>query len=313
MLKKSSMNKNLLLFIGVLLITLSGKGQVFNYADGEGPVSPDSIKGLYVALNLGYYFANNNSAVIYGGYGYQRDGTINDFANSWLNQSIQGNPEFRRQTSDALGLADGEWAFTQDDMPGVMQFSGSFMYGVHLRYMFNADFGVYAELSGTNPVTVGEFTIQTFSPSPDPTQDQLLRRFGIRGEEQRLMVNIGLHRVLLREQFERQGKSTTILPYIDVGLNFTFTKFEENFYSLDNGIIRDLTIFFNQQNQLVDQANLLTGAGFGGFVGGGGQIALGSKFILNVGYNASFEQIQLGDVNERGLQSQIVLKAIYMF
>jgi hypothetical protein len=307
------MNKRLTILIGAMLFALMGNAQVYNYEDGEGPVDPDSIKGLYVALNLGYYFANNNSAVIYGGYGYQRDGTINDFANAWLNRSIQGNPELRRQTSTALGLADGEWAFTEDDMPGVMQFSGSFMYGGHLRYMFNADFGVYAELNGTNPVTVGEFTIQTFSPSPDPTQNQLLRRFGIRGEEQRLMVNLGLHRVLFREQFEKQGKSTTILPYIDIGVNFTFTKFEANFYSLDDGVVRDLTIFLNQQNQFVDQANLLTGAGFGGFVGAGGQITLGNKFILNIGYNASFEQIKLGDVNERGLQSQIVLKAIYMF
>jgi hypothetical protein len=307
------MNRRIALIAGLMLFAFAAKAQVYNYADGEGPVDPDSIRGLYVALNLGYYFANNNTAYIYGGYGYQRDGTINDFANAWLNQSLQGNPQFRRETSEALGLADGEWAFTEDDMPGLMQFSGSFMYGGHLRYMFNADFGVYAEINGTNPVTVGEFTIQTFSPSPDPTQNQRLRRYGIRGEEQRLILNFGLHRVLFRELFEEQGRSTTILPYVDVGINFTFVKFEENFYSLDDGVVQKLTIFFNQQAQFVDQANLLTGAGFGGFAAAGGQITLGSKFIIDIGYNASFEQIKLGEVNERGLQSQIVLKAIYMF
>lgn len=306
------MNKRLVLIIGVLLITLSGNAQVYNYADGEGPVDPDSIKGLYVGLNLGYYFPNNNTALIYGGYGYQRDGVLNNFANAWLNLSIQGNSEAVRQTSTALGLADGEWAFTESDMPGLMQFSGSFMYGGHLRYMLNADFGVYAEINATNPVTVGEFTIQTFGASPDPTQNQPLRRFGIRGEEQRLMINLGLHRVLLREQFESQGRSTTILPYIDIGGVLTLTKFEENFYSLDDGVVRNLTVFFNQQNQFVDQANLLTGAGIGGYASIGGQISLGSKFKLNIGYNASFERIKLGEVNELGLQSQIVLKAIYM-
>ncbi|MEM9053216.1 MAG: hypothetical protein AAGC47_14275 [Bacteroidota bacterium] len=306
------MNRSFLLILALFVLSLSAKGQVYNYEDGEGPVDPDSIKGLYIGLNLGYYFANNNSAYIYGGYGYQRDGQINDFANAWLNQSLQGNPERVRQTSTALGLAEGEWAFTEDDMPGVMQFSGSFMWAGHLRYMFNADFGMYAEVGGTNPVTVGEFTIQTFGASSDPTQNQPLRTFGIRGEEQRLLVNMGLHRVLLRESLEKAGKSTALLPYIDVGLNFTFTQFEENFYSLDDGRVQDLTVFFNQQNQFVDQANLLTGSGFGGFVAVGGQITLGSKFTLNVGYNASFEQVRLGEVNERGIQSQIVLKAIYM-
>jgi len=307
------MNKKAILILGILILTLSGKAQVYNYADGEGPLPPDSIKGLYVALNLGYYFANNNSAFIYGGYGYQRDGVINDFANAWLNRSIQGNSEAIRNTSTALGLTEGEWAFTEDDMPGVMQYSGSFMYGGHLRYMFNADFGVYVEINGTNPVTIGEFTIEDRTSGAGQPGNLGIRRFGIRGEEQRLMINLGLHRVLLREKFEREGRPTSILPYFDIGVNFTFAKFEENFYSLDDGVVRDLTVFFNRQNQPVDQANLLTGAGYGGFVGAGGQITLGNKFILNIGYNASFEQIRLGDVNERGLQSQIILKAIYLF
>ena len=306
------MIRTLLLIALCATTSLTSVSQVYNYADGEGPTPPDSIKGLYVGLNLGVYFSNNNSAYIYGGYGYQRDGTINNFANAWLNLSLQGNPEAVRRTSTALGLAEGEWAFDESDMPGVMNFSGSFMYGGHLRYMFNADFGVYGELNATNPVTVGEFTIQTFGTSPDPSQNQPLRRFGIRGEEQRLMINLGLHRVLLRERLESLGKPTTILPYIDVGMNTTFVKFEENFYTLDDGVNYDLTVFFNNQNQFVDQANLLTGVGFGGFVGVGGQITLGSRFTINMGYNASFEQIKLGEVNERGIQHQLIFKAIYM-
>ena len=196
------MNKSVLLILVLFVLCLSAKSQVYNYEDGESPVDPDSIQGLYFGLNLGYYFANNNSAYIYGGYGYQRDGQINDFANSWLRQSLDGNPTATARTSEALGLAPGEWEFTESDMPGVMQFSGSFMWAGHLRYMFNADFGMYAEVGGTNPVTVGEFTIQTFGASSDPTQNQPLRSFGIRGEEQRLLVNMGLHRVLFRENLE---------------------------------------------------------------------------------------------------------------
>ena len=298
--------------MGLMAFSLSGNAQVYNYEDGDGPVDPDSISGIYFGLNLGFYIANNNSAYIYGGYGYRRDGTLNNFSNSWLRLSLEGNPEAVRRTSTALGLAEGEWAFDESDMPGLMQFGASFMYGGHLRYMFNSDFGIYAELNATNPVTTGEFTIQTFGTSPDPTQNQPLRRFGIRGEEERLMINLALHRVLMREYFYSKGKSTTILPYIDVGMNTTFTKFEANFYSLDDGAVRDLTVFFNAQNQFIDQANLLTGVGFGGFVGVGGQITLGSRFTINIGYNASYEQIKLGDVNERGFQHQFILKAIYM-
>lgn len=306
--------------VGAILLLFSvgtATAQVYNYADGEGPIDPDSIQGLYVGLNLGVYFANSNTAAIYNGYGYQRDGSFNDFANSWLNQAIQGNPRNPttvRRTGDALGgLSEGEWTFAESDMPGVMTYSPSFMWGGHLRYMFNADFGVFAELNGSKPVTVGEFTIQVHAPSPDPTQNNPLRRFQIRGEEQRMAIHLGLHRVLMRESMERKGASTTLLPYIEAGGSVTFVKFEENIISLGDLVPPvDLTVFYDRQNQYIDVANLLTGTGFGGFASVGGQITLGSKFTLNIGYIANVTQINLGNFSETGIQHMIVFKAIYM-
>lgn len=295
-----------------VLSSLSASAQVYNYADGEGPTPPDSVKGIYFGLNIGMYFANEATSRIYSGYGYQRDGVINNFSNSWLNQAIQGSPQAEDRTSRVMNLAPGEWIFDESDMPGLMPFNPSFMWAGHLRFMFNADFGMFAEVGGTNPVAVGEFTIQNLNPSADPLQNQRLRRFGIRGEEQRLFINLGLHKVLFRESLERQGKSTTILPYVDAGFNVTFTKFEANFIDLEKEGTVDLTNFFNRQGQFINDANLLTGAGFGGFGGAGAQITLGSKFTLNIGYVASLAQINLGEINERAIQHQIVLRAIYM-
>ncbi len=287
---------------------------MYNYEDGERPIDPDSIRGLYVGLNLGVYFANSNTAAIYNGYGYQRDGSLNNFANAWLNQAIQGSPTNIRRTGDALGgLSEGEWTFNESDMPGTMTYSPSFMWGGHLRYMFSADFGVYAELNGSKPVTVGEFTIQRNAPSPDPTQSNPLERFQIRGEEQRLAIHLGLHRVLMRESLERKGASTSILPYVEVGGSVTFVKFEENIISLGELVPPvDLSVFYDRQNQYIDVANLLTGSGFGGFASVGGQITLGSKFTLNIGYIANMTQINLGEFSEAGIQHMIVFKAIYM-
>lgn len=288
--------------------------QVYNYEDGEGPTPPDSIKGLYVGLNLGGYFANKNTAFIYDGHGYLRDGSvIKPFVNTWLYQAIQGTPQAEDRTTRAMGVAPGEWAFTEQDMPGLMTYSGSFMYGGHLRYMFNSDFGVFIELNGTNPVTIGEFTIQDLTSSnPDPSQIDRFRKFGIRGEEQRLITNIGLHRVMLREQREQQGKSTAILPYFDAGFNMTFVKFEENFIELGSEGNVDLMVFFDNLGNFQADANVLTGVGFGGFGSLGAQITIGRKFTIDMGYSASFETIKLGEVKELGIQHQVVLKAIYM-
>jgi len=308
--------KKILLFVVPLLFCLSvlnsSNAQVYNYEDGEGPVPPDSISGIYIGINIGSYWANNNTAFIYDGRGYARDGDFYDpflqFNQTWLNQAIQGSVQ-AEQRMDRLMNPDA-WEFTPSDMPLNMNFGASFMWAGHIRYMFNSDFGVFTEIGGAFPVAIGEFTIERVGGFNQPG-DQV-RRFGIRGEEQRFFVNLGLHRVLGRKRLEKQGKTSSILPYIDLGGSVTFTRFDANFINLDEEGTADLTVFFNQQGQFTDQANLLTGSGFGGFGGAGIQITIGSKFTIDLGYIGTLTSISMGEVSETGFQHQIVLKAIYM-
>jgi|GEM_PF-1950599 len=309
------MNKRIYIFFALFVIASTTiHAQVYNWADGEDPYHADSIGGLYVGLNLGFYKAHNSTASMYGGYGFDREGARLPFSSSWLNQAIKGSFPAVQRTNEALGgVTESEWSFDESDMPGVMRYNATFMWGGHLRYMFNADFGVFAEINGSNPVTVGEFTIRTLGSSNVPGQQNPLRRFQIRGEEQRMIINLGVHRVIGRGARERSGKSTTLLPYIDFGVNTTFVKFEENLISLGELVQPvDLTEFFNQQGFFIDEARILTGVGLGAFGGAGGQIQLGSKFTIDIGYVASFEQIKLGEMNERNFQHIFVLKAIYL-
>ena len=309
------MKKGLRFSLITLLVLILGNqlnAQVYNYEDGEGPPPPDSISGFYIGLAIGSYWANNNTANAYDGRGYDRSGafysTASQFGQVWLNQAMQGSIQAEQRTDRLMNPDD--WEFTPSDMPLQMNFGASFMWMGHLRYMFNADFGVYTEIGGAFPVAIGEFTVTRLNPSTTPG-DQV-RRFGIRGEEQRFFINLGAHRVLGRKSLEEQGKTSSILPYIDFGLNVTFTRFEANFINLDEEGTVDLTVFFNQQGQFVDQANLLTGAGFGGFGGAGIQIAIGSKFTIDLGYQATFVNVNLGEISEFGAQHQLILKAIYM-
>jgi len=309
------MNKAILLVCMICVGSFSVNGQVYNYEDGEGPVDPDSIQGLYIGLNIGYYFANSNTATIYGGFGYTRDGFLNsDFSDAWLNLAIQGGQQQLDRTERALGgVPEDFWLFTITDMPGEMRFSGSFLYGIHFRYMFNSDFGALFELNGTNPVTVGEFTIQRLDvASSNPGQNQPLERFQIRGEEQRLMANLGIHKVFGREASEKNGKSSSLLPYFDLGGTVTFTRFDRNFINMRSEGIVDLTQFFDNIGNFQAEANVLTGIGFGGFGGIGAQLSLGSKFTINIGYIANLQQIKLGEFGDIGLQHQFILRAIYM-
>lgn len=176
--------------------------------------------------------------------------------------------------------------------------------------MFNADFGVFTEIGGAFPKVTGRFTVTKLNPSSTP--GDRVRTFGIRGEEQRFFANLGMHRVLGRKSLERQGKTSSILPYIDLGANITFTKFEANIIDLEEEGTVDLTVFYNQQGQYINQANLLTGVGFGGFGGAGIQITIGSKFTIDLGYVGTLTTINLGEISGTAFQHQVVLKAIYM-
>lgn len=317
------MKKHFLPLLFLILFAGNGAAQVYNYEDGEGPTPPDSVKGFYVGLNLGVYFANKNTASIYAGSGYFRDGEIiskyDNLSATWLYQALFGTPQAIDRTNDAMdGVVDQDYfRITAEDFPQLMTYRGSFLFGGQLRYMLNSDLGFFTEINGTFPVTVGEFTIQTNSSGTTPGDNSRVRNFRIRGEEQRFMINLGIHKVLGRKAAESRGKEPSILPYLDLGGCVTFTKFEKNIIDLGERVeyfdrVVDLTKFYNYTGGLQTQANVLTGGGFGGFGGIGMQITIGRKFTIDLGYVANFQQIKLGAINEIGLQNQIVLKAIYM-
>lgn len=298
------------------MCVLESNAQVYNWADGEEPkekVKLEDLTGLMVGLNLGFYQANHSTADIYGGYGFDRAGARNNFATSWLNNAIQGPPtnETRRRTGDAIGVGPNEFSFDESDMPGEMRYRPSFMWGAHLRYNVNPDLGFFIEVNGTSPVTVGEFTVTNLTATPGQIQSNFVNRFQIRGEEQRLIFTGGVHKVIGREKREREGKPISVLPVIEAGFNSTFVSFEENFINLENSGIVDLTLFFQQQGVLVEEARVLTGVGFGGFASGGIQIHLGSDIMVNLLYRASHEHVKLGEWDHRGFQHTFVLRALW--
>lgn len=300
-----------LVAIGVASASL--QAQVYNWADGEEPDEPiklEDLTGFVVGLNIGFYQANSNTASIYNGYGFDRAGAQNNFANAWLNQALQGNDINRRNTRNVMGFSDDNWSFGEDDMPNEMRYTPSFMWGAHFRYHLDPDFAFFAEVGGTSPTTTGEFTIVNQSAQPGQLESQRINRIEIRGEEQRLLLTLGVRRALGREKKERENRSTAILPFFEFGINSTFVSFEENFINLDLPT-RDLTRFFQQQGVQVDEARQLTGVGFGAFGTLGIQIHLGSDIMIDLGYRPSFEHVKLGEWDQRGFQHIAVVRGVW--
>ena len=98
-----------------------------------------SWQGFHAGLYLGGFFANNYTAALYNGYGYDIDGNPNDFFNSFMYRRIMidygGNfGTTTDQVAAALGVNHGEWSFDQNDMPASVTYNTAFMLGAHLQY-----------------------------------------------------------------------------------------------------------------------------------------------------------------------------------
>jgi hypothetical protein len=268
----------------------------------------DGRKGLYAGIYLGAFFSNPYSARLYDGYGFDLDGNPNSFANSFMNRKINfelSNTAFGGdQVAEQLGVQPGEWNFDESDMPTNLKYNIAFAFGLQGRYHLNNNDVFLFNMNFMRLTVNGQYTITTTSSAPvgEFLPQNAIRTFGIRGEEQRIMFQIGYQRIL--------GNNATFNWLIEAGVDLTLSKFERNEAQLGNLII-DLTTFYNQFGFQDIAARNLTGAAVGAFAGFGGQVEAGEKWVLQLVYNPLFQKVALGSDTKYGLHHSIGLRAIY--
>jgi hypothetical protein len=268
----------------------------------------DGRKGLYAGIYLGAFFSNPYSARLYDGYGFDLDGNPNSFANSFMNRKI--NFELAQQSfggdqvAEQLGVAPGEWNFDESDMPTNLKYNIAFAFGLQGRYHLNNNDVFLFNMNFMRLTVNGQYTITTSSSAPvgELLPQNAVRTFGIRGQEQRIMFQIGYQRIL--------GNNETFNWLIEAGVDLTLSKFEKNEAQLGNLVI-DLTTFYNQFGFQDIAARNLTGAAVGAFAGFGGQVEAGDKWVMQLVYNPLFQKVALGTDTKYGLHHSVGLRAIY--
>lgn len=268
----------------------------------------DGRKGLYAGIYLGAFFSNPYSARLYDGYGFDLDGNPNSFANSFMNRKI--NFELSQQSfggdqvAEQLGVAPGEWSFDESDMPTNLKYNIAFAFGLQGRYHVNNKDVFLFNMNFMRLTVNGQYTITTTASAPvgELLPQNAIRTFGIRGEEQRIMFQIGYQRIL--------GNNETFNWLIEAGVDLTLSKFERNEAQLGNLVI-DLTTFYNQFGFQEIAARNLTGAAVGAFAGFGGQVEAGEKWVMQLVYNPLFQKVALGTDTKYGLHHSVGLRAIY--
>lgn len=272
-------------------------------------------KGFYAGIYVGALKADSYSARLYDGYGFDQAGQPNNFTESFMyRQIIEFYGNFQAgggdQIAQALGVGPGEWIFDESDMPTNLTYNLAFAFGLQGRYNFDNKNALLFNINFSQLTINGQFTIEVTNTQPisDPSNPGAInfpdpiKTFGIRGDEQRVMLQAGYQRVL--------GNSDFFNWVVEGGVDLTFAKFDGNQAQV-NDLVIDLTTFYHRLGVPTMDARNLTGVAAGVFGGFGGQIEAGGKWTIQLLYNPIYQKIALGFDTRYGLHHTMGLRAIY--
>lgn len=266
-------------------------------------------KGFRFGLYIGGYFANQYTANMYDGYGFDIDGARNNWDNSLMNQKINlelggyGYPGQPDQIAQLLNVDYQTWSFTPGDMPTNMRYSPTMMLGLHSIYSVDVANSILINLSVANLTASGNFTIVTPQQSNSTQMNNRIKTFEIRGKEQRMMLQFGYQHIF--------GEYAKLNWLVEGGLHATLAKFDKNEIQI-NSLTVDLTSYFN--NAAFANALLFrrpVGFGLGAFAGIGANLNLNPKITVQLLYNPTYERIDMGVNPALKLQHALGLRAYY--
>jgi hypothetical protein len=298
---------SLLLF---LFITISAFAQDSTDYD-TNQINPASKSGFHFGLYIGVLFANQYTAGMYDGYGFDADGNKNNWDNSWMNQKINlqyggyGYAGQQDQIAQQLKVDPQTWIFDQSDMPTNMRYTPAFNVGLTGRYSVDKKNAILLNVNASKLSIGGNFVILTpQSNSASATQiNNQIQTFAIRGGELRLILQLGYQRLM--------GDNEKFNFLVEGGLNATLAKFNQNQIMINN-----LTIDLTQYNNSVLFPTAVPvkrpiGIGFGAFTGFGVNANMNPKTIIQFVYSPTFEKINMGINPQIKLQNGIGVRLFY--
>lgn len=302
---------NITFFVLSLFCSIVGLSQESGENETESAEEFTQKKGLRLGLYIGSYFANQYTAGIYDGYGFDMDGNKNNWDNSLMNQKINmeyggygfsGQPD---QIAQALNLDYHTWTFTESDMPLNMRYSPSFSVGLNCIYSVDVKNAILLNVNLAKLNIGGNFTIITPQQSGSSQINDRIKTFAIKGIEQRMMFQFGYQKIL--------GENEKVNFFVEGGLHVTVTKFDKNEILINNLKI-DLTSYYN--NVAYSSALLVKkpiGTGLGVFAGCGTNLTINPKFTLQLLYSPTYERVNIGINPRLKFQHAIGLRAYYNF
>ncbi len=273
-----------------------------------------STKGFHAGLYVGAFWANQNTAYLFDGYGFDENGQRNTFANSILyNQIVNvygggyGGIDYIAQL---LNVNHSDWFFNEQDMPINLRYTTTYLVGLNTRYQIHKKASILLNINASKLIVNGRFTIRSSSPNNGLQAQSKVNEFTITGAEQRLMFQLGYQRIL--------GNNEKLNFMVEGGLNIILSKAQKNQAILSsdqnggsNNFTIDLMNVYNQPPYNFYSAKYLIGAGIGAVGGIGLHLTFNPKYTIQLLYNPSYDRISLGYNPEFKLQHGVGLRIYY--
>lgn len=302
--------KNFIKLLLLLFILNPAVSLAQENTEGETTEETGKERSFKLGIYVGSYFANKYTAGSYDGYGFDMDGVRNTtFEKSWMYEKIVnqygGGYGQVDQIAQAVGVAStADWSFTKDDMPTNMRYTPAFLFGLQCRYSVDKKNAISLNLNAAKLSLSGNFTMTTRPPTGSTQINNSIQTFGIRGGEQRLMIQIGYNRIL--------GNNEKANFFVEGGINMTYAQFDKNEILINNLQI-DLLEFYDYQGIQAGYIRKPRGMGYGAYAGFGVNITMSEKFTIQLMYSPSYEGIKIGDNPKLKWQHGIGLRAYYNF
>ena len=259
-----------LLLLGILLIT-----NIFSQEEEES-----SGVNLKIGVNVGGYFANDTSAMLYNGY-YTNYGIPYIFS----------SPNYTNQLKNYF-----KYAYSLYSLPQNIKYRPAMNIGIHLA-LENKGNAVYMDVNFAQLEIQDEFTVAVDDPNnntPGPTYVAV----PIFGHEKRLNVNLGY-----RSQFYEQDKLGVYWP---IFANMNSVQMIDNYIVIGSSKI---PISHNVAGKRNVKPN---GIGFGGGTGIGATYKINDNFTFDLSYNLIYTKTHYDDtINHFGLNQSILFRIIW--
>ncbi len=263
----------------VILFFLLGFNSLLIAQDDEDEKSSTFFGGI----NVGAFFANNNTAVIYTGGNNITPYGINYILTQPYNK-ITFDDYFKHP-------------YFVSELPQTPSYKAALDFGFHAGVNVDKLTAIYLDINMTQLKYEQTFTIaidDPFNQSPEPTYEQI----PIFGKEKRFNLNLGT-----QLSFYKQNKTTI---YWSIFGNLNGVQLERNYFVINN---REYEILFNNPQDITIKPS---GIGFGGGTGAGLKYQVTNNILVDFTYNLYYTKTNITEtIHPYGIHHGFMMRVLW--